>query len=44
MSQNKFEGIWAELELKKGFAETITHKILEIKSSLHGKQCTTGKV
>ena len=40
----KFEGIWGELELKKRFPETMTHKIFETNSSFHAKWRTMGKV
>ena len=33
----KFEGVWGELESKKMFPETITHKIFETNSSFHVK-------
>ena len=44
VKENRFEGVWGELELKKKLPETITDKILETNSSFHVKQCTTGKV
>ena len=39
-----FEGVWYELESKKGFPETISYKISETNSSFHVKEHTTGKV
>ena len=33
----KFEGVWDELESKKKFPKTITHKIFETNSSFHVK-------
>ena len=33
----KFDGVWAELESKKKFPETITHKIFETNSSFDVK-------
>ena len=33
----KFEGVLVELESKKKFPETITHKIFETNSSFHVK-------
>ena len=33
----KFEGVWGELESKKRFPETISHKIFETNSSFHVK-------
>ena len=44
VKENRFEGVWGELELKKKLPETITDKIFETSSSFHVKQCTTGKV
>ena len=39
----KFEGVWGELKLKKGFQIQSFTKYLR-NSSLHMKQRTTGKV
>ena len=33
IKENKFEGVWGELDSKKNFPETITHKIFETNSS-----------
>ena len=40
----KIEYNWGDLERKKRFLETTTHKISETNSSFHDKKCTTGKV
>ena len=40
----KFEGVWGELESKKRFPDTITHKRYETNSSFHAKESTAGKV
>ena len=40
----KFEGVWGELESKKRFPDTITHKRSETNSSFHAKESTAGKV
>ena len=37
MKEIKIEGVRSELESKKMFPETITHKISETSSSLHVK-------
>ena len=44
IKQIRFEGVWGKLESRKGFPETIIHKIFETNSSFCGKECTTGKV
>ena len=44
VKENRFEGVWGEVEFKKKLPETMTHKIFETNSSFHVKQCTTGKV
>ena len=33
----KFEEVWGELEAKKGFSETTSHKVFETNSSFHVK-------
>ena len=42
--ENRFKGVWDELEAKKLFEDTIIHKIFETNSSFHVKQRITGKV
>ena len=43
MKEIKYEGIWGDLESKKRFPETITHKIFETNFSFHVNEHTTGK-
>ena len=40
----KLEEVWGELEAKKVFPETTTHKIFDTYSNFYTKPCTTGKV
>ena len=40
----KFEGVWGELESKKGFQRQSYYKIFESNPSYHVKQHSTGKV
>ena len=44
VKESKFKGVWGELEAKKMFPETTTHKIFDTNSRVHVKQRTTGKV
>ena len=37
VNEINFEGVWGELESKKKFPKTITHKMFETNSSFHVK-------
>ena len=37
LKEIKFEGVWGQLESKKGFSGTIAYKLIETNSSFHVK-------